>query len=108
MDPVPQQVKKRGFSGVRGDPSKAPRCGAKTRSGSSCKRPAERNPKTGKRSRCRLHGGLSTGPRTPQGKSRIGDLHFRHGRYTNAAREAKAELKRRLEHLKTTREEMGQ
>ena len=35
-----------------GDPSTAPRCGAKTRSGKPCKGPAIR----GKR-RCRLHGG---------------------------------------------------
>src|SRR4051812_27330078 len=108
MNSVPEQVKQKGFSGVRGDPSKAPRCGAKTRNGTPCKRPAERNPKTGKRSRCRLHGGLSSGPKTPEGKSRISSLHFRHGRFSNAAREAKAELKRRLEHLKATREEVGE
>jgi hypothetical protein len=34
----------------------APRCGAKTRSGTPCQRPALRE-----RNRCRLHGGLSTG-----------------------------------------------
>lgn len=43
-----------------------PRCGAKTRIGTPCKmRVVE-----GKR-RCRLHGGLSTGPRTPAGRARI-------------------------------------
>ena len=38
-----------------GDFTKAPRCGAKTRRGSSCQCPAMTN------GRCRLHGGKSTG-----------------------------------------------
>ena len=42
-----------------------PRCGAKTRTGSPCKR----KPELGKR-RCRNHGGLSTGARTPEGRAR--------------------------------------
>ena len=43
-------------------------CGALTRSGASCRRYG--NLKSG---RCRLHGGLSTGPRTKEGleKSRL-------------------------------------
>ena len=44
-----------------GDFSKAPRCGAKNRRGSPCRCPAMRN------GRCRLHGGLSTGPTTAEG-----------------------------------------
>lgn len=41
------------------------RCGAKTRAGTPCKR------KDIYRSgRCKLHGGLSTGPRTLEGKAR--------------------------------------
>jgi hypothetical protein len=43
-----------------------PRCGARTRRGEPCRLRVE----PGKR-RCRLHGGLSTGPRTPEGKARI-------------------------------------
>jgi hypothetical protein len=48
----------------------APRCGAKTRAGSPCKGPALRG-----RSRCRLHGGLSSGaPRgAKNGNYRTGD-----------------------------------
>ncbi len=45
------------------------RCGAKTRRGTPC-----RNiPYITKTSvpRCRLHGGYSTGPRTPEGRARI-------------------------------------
>jgi hypothetical protein len=41
------------------------RCGAKTRTGKPC----ERRPELG-RSRCRNHGGCSTGPRTEQGRAR--------------------------------------
>ena len=48
-----------------GDPSKAPRCGAKTRRGTPCNAPAMRSTKTGDYTRCRLHGGASTGPRLP-------------------------------------------
>src|SRR5262245_9886515 len=48
----------------------SPRCGAKTRAGSSCQCPAIAG-----RARCRLHGGLSTGaPRGPRnGNFRGGD-----------------------------------
>lgn len=40
-------------------------CGAKTRSGTPCKRKDLL-----KGGRCRLHGGLSTGPKTLEGKRR--------------------------------------
>lgn len=42
-----------------------PRCGAKTRTGKPCQRPG-----SGRGGRCRNHGGMSTGPRTPQGLAR--------------------------------------
>lgn len=41
-------------------------CGAKTRKGKPCRNKSE----AGKR-RCKFHGGMSTGPRTPEGKARI-------------------------------------
>ena len=41
------------------------RCLAKTRRGTPCQNPAIRG-----RGRCKLHGGRTTGPRTPQGKAR--------------------------------------
>jgi hypothetical protein len=40
-------------------------CGAKTRAGTPCKITA-----LYANGRCKLHGGLSTGPRTPEGKKR--------------------------------------
>ena len=41
-------------------------CGARTRKGTECKA----KPLPGK-SRCRFHGGLSTGPKTTEGRERI-------------------------------------
>lgn len=41
-----------------------PTCGARTRAGSPCRAFALSN------GRCKLHGGLSTGPRTPEGWAR--------------------------------------
>jgi len=68
-----------------GDFSKAPRCGAKTRRGTPCQCPSMRN------GRCRLHGGLSTGPKTKDGIERIRRAVTKLGRYSQAA---KAERKR--------------
>ena len=62
-----------------GDFSKAPRCGARTRRGTRCQCPAMRN------GRCRLHGGLSTGPRTAAGIEAIQRAHMKHGYYSKAA-----------------------
>jgi hypothetical protein len=54
-------------------------CGARTRRGTACQKP----PLAGK-TRCRLHGGLSTGPRTAEGKARIATAHWKHGRRSKA------------------------
>ena len=53
------------------------RCGAKTRRGTECQRPAHKI-----NGRCSLHGGLSTGPKTIEGLQRISEANVRHGRYT--------------------------
>ena len=55
------------------------RCGAKTRAGGTCQNPAIKG-----RSRCKLHGGRSTGPRTPEGKARAAAAHTKHGRRSKA------------------------
>src|SRR5271165_2545464 len=48
-----------------------PCCGARTRSGGRCRRFVAVDRWTKKlRKRCRLHGGLSTGPKFPDGKER--------------------------------------
>ena len=62
-----------------GDPSKSPRCGAKTRSGATCRAPGVWNRKTGNYGRCRMHGGKSTGPRTPEGIERCRKANWKHG-----------------------------
>jgi hypothetical protein len=63
-----------------GDFTKAPRCGAKTRRGTPCMGPAMTN------GRCRMHGGCSTGPRTPAGLKRSRNARFRHGQCSAKAR----------------------
>lgn len=62
-----------------GDLRTAKRCGAKNRRGLPCRCPAMRN------GRCRLHGGLSTGARTPEGRAKCAMSNYRHGRYTYEA-----------------------
>ena len=56
------------------------RCGARTRSGASCKSPAMQN------GRCRMHGGTSTGPRTSEGLERMRRANTRHGIYSEESR----------------------
>ncbi len=63
----------------QGDPMTAPRCGARTRKGKPCQQPAMAN------GRCRMHGGRSTGPRTPEGIERIRQSRTKHGLYTKQA-----------------------
>ena len=62
-------------------------CGARTRRGTACQKP----PLAGK-TRCRLHGGLSTGPRTAEGKARIAAAHWKHGRRSRAFTEARKQI----------------
>ncbi len=63
------------------------RCGARTRRGTAC----QKHPLAGK-TRCRLHGGLSTGPRTAEGKARIVAAHWKHGRRSRAFTEARKQI----------------
>ena len=55
------------------------RCLARTRRGSPCQNPAIRG-----RSRCKLHGGKSTGPKSIEGKARVAAANTRHGRRSKA------------------------
>ena len=59
-----------------GDPNSALRCGARTRKGTPCKAPAMAN------GRCRMHGGKSTGPRTPEGLEQSKKANWKHGYYS--------------------------
>jgi hypothetical protein len=81
--PLPPAPKRHAAPGQRrgclknGNPSgdylQAPRCGARTRAGCPCRQPAMAN------GRCRMHGGLSTGPRTPEGLARSRAARLTHG-----------------------------
>lgn len=73
-----------------GDFTKAPRCGARTRRGTTCRSPAMANGK------CRFHGGKSTGPRTAEGLERMRQSKLKHGRYSK-------EMKVATQYLKTFR-----
>ena len=59
------------------------RCGARTKSGGKCQRPAVK--RSGK---CNRHGGKSTGPRTQAGRDKIAASHTTHGRLTREKRQA--------------------
>src|SRR5215467_8980254 len=64
----------------------APRCAARSkRTGKPCRAAAMPN------GRCKLHGGKSTGPRTPEGLERSRRANWKHGHFS---REAKAERSR--------------
>ena len=69
-------------------------CFAKTRSGKKCQKP----PVKGK-TRCRLHGGLSTGPRTAEGKARIAEAHWKHGRRSKQFVEMRAKIWKELREI---------
>ena len=74
----------------------AARCQARSkRSGEQCAKAAMRG-----KSVCRTHGGLSTGPRTPQGRERCAaarTVHGREGRETRRQRAAKLRELRQIE-----------
>ena len=74
------------------------RCGAKTKAGGMCQRPAVK--RTGK---CTRHGGKSSGPRTQAGRDKIAALHTTHGHTTKAER---AKAKHRAEFARQVRREL--
>ena len=55
------------------------RCRAKTRRGTACQRPANKE-----NGRCRLHGGQSTGPKTAEGRAKIAAANTTTGQHTKA------------------------
>lgn len=83
-----------------GDFSKAARCGAKNRRGTPCQCPAMAN------GRCRLHGGLSTGPKTLAGIERIRRAVTKHGRYSQAAVAERQYARRLIKEFRVLQERM--
>ncbi len=65
-----------------------------------CQKPAVKNPLTRKKTKCQIHGGRG-GPRTAEGRARIGAAQLKHGRTTKAYREAQNTLREQLKQLKT-------
>ena len=74
------------------------RCEAQTRRGTPCQSPAYKHNR-----RCRLHGGLATGPRTEEGLARLTESKIKHGRFTKTKREA---AKRRAQVARELRAEL--
>lgn len=57
-----------GVLGENGKSTQRQQCGARTRKGTPCRARAINS-----KGRCKFHGGLSTGPRTPEGRARIAE-----------------------------------
>jgi hypothetical protein len=73
------------------------RCTAKsTRSGVQCRRPALTTSRTQK---CQYHGGRNSGPKTQEGRRRIGEAHLKHGEATQEARQEDSLAAARLRRL---------
>ena len=70
------------------------RCGARTKAGGACQRPAVK--RTG---RCTRHGGKSTGAKTQSGRDKLAQLRLKHGKLTKQKRqeaEKRAEIGRKV------------
>src|SRR6516165_8949199 len=65
---------------------KKPRCGPKTRRGTPCQASAIWSTRSQRYTRCRNHGGLSTGPKTAGGIERIRRAVTKHGRYSGGVK----------------------
>ena len=72
------------------NPSSLALCGARTRQGGECRHVAMAN------GRCRFHGGLSTGAKTPAGLARVRTVGLVHG---GRSREM-ADFRRRMRELR--------
>lgn len=78
-----------------GQETTAPRCQAKSkRSQEQCKKAAIRD-----KDKCRMHGGVSTGPRTVKGRKRCAAAKTVHGWETRELRSTRAEKFREMKVL---------
>ena len=81
------------------------RCTAKSsRTKIQCGKPALKSSKSQK---CTSHGGLSTGPKTAEGRQRIADAQIVHGRDTKAARLERSRGSLRLAQLEDAMHVLG-
>ncbi len=78
-------------------------CNAKSkRTGIQCRAPAAKG-----KTKCRFHGGASTGPKTEQGRQRCADAKTIHGNETRKAENDRAKVMRRLRMLEDLGYELG-
>ena len=81
------------------------RCTAMSKnSREQCRKPALKISRTQK---CQFHGGRSTGPKTAEGKARIGKAHLVHGRETNQRKLERSESSLRLAQLEDVAHAIG-
>lgn len=79
------------------------RCNAKSkRTKQQCRNPAIKG-----KTKCRHHGGLSTGSRTPEGKARQIDANTKHGNETRAIRQERSAKLVELYELEMLGRELG-
>lgn len=72
------------------------------RTGQQCRAPAIQGHHV-----CRFHGGLSTGPRTPEGRQRCASARFIHGQETTAIRKDRSQASARLAMLESMGHGLG-
>ncbi len=78
-------------------------CQAKSkRTEQQCRAPASKG-----KTKCRFHGGASTGPKTPEGRQRCAEAKAIHGNETRQARSDRAEAMRRLRDLEDLGHALG-
>ena len=78
-------------------------CIAKSkRTKQQCRAPASKG-----KTKCRFHGGASTGPKTPEGRQRCAEAKTIHGNETRKARSDRAAAMRRLRALEDLGYAMG-
>lgn len=79
--------------------SERPRCLARTRAGGSCQARVawDKTRFRARNKRCRMHGGLSTGPRTEAGREAIRASNRRRARGDNTLKQEVANIRSKLE-----------
>ena len=78
-------------------------CQAKSkRTKQQCRAPAAKG-----KTKCRFHGGASTGPKTPEGRQRCAEAKTIHGRETRVARTERSLASARLAVLEQTGHKLG-
>jgi len=80
-----------------------PRCQARSkRTKQQCRAPASKG-----KTKCRFHGGASTGPKTEAGRLRCGEVKIIHGRETRSIRAERSQAIGRLQALEALGHALG-